>query len=50
MIQIVQKIDDFIDDFEFEIYQGDAIKKVKFSNYEGKAVCKLEIWKRGNLV
>ena len=45
MIQTGQKIDDFIDDFEFEIYQGDAIKKVKFSNDEGKAVCKLETGK-----
>ena len=44
MIQIGQKIDDFIDDFEFEIYR-DAIKKVKFSNYERKAVCKLETGK-----
>ncbi len=25
-----------IDDFEFEIYQNDEIKKVKFSNYHGK--------------
>ena len=45
MIQIGQKIDDFIDDFEFEIYQGDAIKKVKFSDYEGNAVWKLETGK-----
>ena len=36
MIQIGQKIDDFIDDFEFEVYQNNEIKKVKFSNYEGK--------------
>ncbi len=36
MIQIGQKIDDLIDDFEFEVYQSDEIKKVKFSNYEGK--------------
>ena len=36
MIQIGQKIDDFIDDSEFEVYQNDEIKKVKFSNYEGK--------------
>jgi NADH-dependent peroxiredoxin subunit C len=36
MIQIGQKIDDFIDDFEFEVYQNDETKKVKFSNYEGK--------------
>lgn len=27
MIQIGQKIDDFIDDFEFEVYQNDEIKK-----------------------
>lgn len=32
MIQIGQKIEDF----EFDVYQGDKIKKVKFSNYEGK--------------
>jgi NADH-dependent peroxiredoxin subunit C len=32
MIRIGQKIDDF----EFDVYQGDEIKKVKFSNYEGK--------------
>ena len=32
MIQIGQKIDDF----EFDVCQGDEIKKVKFSNYEGK--------------
>jgi NADH-dependent peroxiredoxin subunit C len=36
MIQIGQKIDDFIDDFEFEVYQNGAIKKAKFSDYEGK--------------
>lgn len=36
VIQIGQKIDDLIDDFEFEVYQSDEIKKVKFSNYEGK--------------
>ena len=45
MIQIGQKIDDFIDDFEFEVYHDDKIKKAKFSNYEGKAVCKLETGK-----
>ncbi len=36
MIQIGQKIDDFIDDLEFEAYQNNEIKKVKFSDYEGK--------------
>lgn len=36
MIQIGQKIDDFIDDFEFEVYQDDKIKKAQLSNYEGK--------------
>ena len=36
MIQIGQKIDDLIDDFEFEVYQNEAIKKVKFSSYQGK--------------
>jgi hypothetical protein len=30
MIQIGQKIDDLIDDFEFEVYQNEAIKKVSF--------------------
>ena len=25
-----------IDDFEFEVYQNDEIKKVKLSNYHGK--------------
>jgi NADH-dependent peroxiredoxin subunit C len=35
MIQIGQKIDDCIDDFEFEIYQNDEIKRTKFSNYDG---------------
>ena len=32
MIQIGQKIDDF----EVEVYQNEEIKKVKFSNYQGK--------------
>jgi NADH-dependent peroxiredoxin subunit C len=32
MIRIGQKIDDF----EFDVYQNDKIKKVRFSNYEGK--------------
>jgi hypothetical protein len=36
MIQIGQKIDDFIDDFEFEVYQNDEIRKVKLFNCEGK--------------
>jgi alkyl hydroperoxide reductase subunit AhpC len=36
MIQIGQKIDDLIDDFEFEVYQNNEIKKDKFSNYSGK--------------
>lgn len=36
MIQIGQKIDDFIDDLEFEAYQNNEIKEVKFSDYEGK--------------
>lgn len=36
MIQIGQKIDYFIDDFEFEVYQNHEIKKIKFSNYGGK--------------
>lgn len=36
MIQIGQKIDDLIDDFEFEVYQNNQIKKDKFSNYAGK--------------
>ncbi len=36
MIQIGQKIDDFIDDFEFEVYQNNEIKKVKLSSYQGK--------------
>ena len=36
MIQIAQKIDDLIDDFEFEVYNDNQIKKVKFSNYAGK--------------
>jgi NADH-dependent peroxiredoxin subunit C len=35
MIQIGQIIDDVIDDFEFEIYQNDEIKRTKFSNYDG---------------
>jgi len=35
-VKVGQKIDDFIDDFEFEIYQNDETKKVKFSNYDGK--------------
>jgi peroxiredoxin len=36
MIQIGQRIDDCIDDFEFEVYQNNEIKKDKFSNYSGK--------------
>jgi hypothetical protein len=36
MIQIGQKIDDFIDDLEFDAYQNNEIKKIKFSDYEGK--------------
>jgi NADH-dependent peroxiredoxin subunit C len=36
MMQIGQKIDDFIDDFEFEVYQNDEIKKIKLSRYQGK--------------
>jgi peroxiredoxin (alkyl hydroperoxide reductase subunit C) len=32
MIQIGRKIDDF----EFEVYQNEEIKKVKLSNYQGK--------------
>jgi NADH-dependent peroxiredoxin subunit C len=36
MIQIGQKIDDFIDDLEFEAYQNNKIKKIKFSDYERK--------------
>ena len=36
MIQIGQKIDDFIDDFEFEVYQNNEIKKVKLCSYQGK--------------
>lgn len=34
MIQIGPKIDDF-DDFEFEVYQNNEIKKDQFSNYVG---------------
>jgi NADH-dependent peroxiredoxin subunit C len=36
MIQIGQKVDDFIDDFEFEVYQNHEIKKDKFCNHKGK--------------
>jgi len=32
MIQVGQKIEDFV----FDLYQGDEIKTVKFSNYRGK--------------
>jgi hypothetical protein len=32
MIQIGQKIDDFIDDLEFDAYQNNEIKKIKFSD------------------
>ena len=35
MIQIGQKID-FIDDLEFDAYQNNEIKKIRFSDYEGK--------------
>ena len=35
MIQIGQR-GQKIEDFEFDVYQDNEIKKVKFSNYEGK--------------